>query len=364
MNIKRTINFFLLLLFFFFVLPLPSHSENISAEVLNIKSDNNLLLLEMTKKYPQVKFSQYDDPPKILIELLDTNYHNNFKFDVPIKNNIITGLDFINDVSVGASRYEDDKYKVAIILYLKEKITLAPKLISTKDNIVSIAFLKKDIVQKPVVNKEINPPLDVKELYNNAVDEHLKGNLDKALSLYEKAITTDPGFYLAKFNLVKIFIDKQKYDQALNILQSILNEYKGQGNDSLVPKNLVFVCNIIGNIFYLEGELPKAEEYFNEAIKLDPSFAHGYYNLGLVFEQNKKISEAIESFKKVIELKSDFADAYYHLGVLNLILRDKKEAIAKFEKAIELAGDSVISELSKNELAKLKKPQKRWKKSS
>lgn len=48
-----------------------------------------------------------------------------------------------------------------------------------------------------------------------------------------------------------------------------------------------------GNIYYIEKNWEKAQEYYKKSLKLDPSLSAPYYKLGLVYC-------SLENFKKAI----------------------------------------------------------------
>lgn len=348
-----------------FFLLLPAYTQIITSEILNIASKEDNLLIGVAKKYPQIKLSQFKNPDKILIELLDANYHKAFFFDEQTKNSIITNLNFLSNISVGVTKYDDEKNKVGIILTLKPDKELIPKIVSTRDNIIKISFLPKEDHQnakgnlistiKDSTSSNDNEKIKIIELYNDAVEEHTKGNLDQAETFYKEVLSKDNDFYLARFNLAKIYIDKQMYDESITMLLDLVRKLSKIPGDE---KILNLVSNTLGVVYYLRGSYDEALEEFQEIVKREPKFYQGYYNLGLIYEKRKDLKEAKLNFEKAIKLtnsEADLANIYYHLSILNLITKNKKEAISGFKKVVELLPDSKIAKLSENELAKLEK---------
>ena len=153
-------------------------------------------------------------------------------------------------------------------------------------------------------------------LYNQAVEEHTKGNLDKAEELYNEVISEDDNFFLAKYNLAKIYTDKKKYDNAITLLNSIPEDEK---------QNIFLVKKTIGTIYYIRGDLKKAKKIFEDLNKTNPELYEPYFHLGLIYEKKKSFKRAKENFKKAVELKPDLAEAHHHLDILNLVLNKKDE---------------------------------------
>ncbi len=334
--------------------------ENITAEVLNVNAENNVLLIDVAKRYPEARFSKFESPNKVLIELLESRLHDKFKFDDLAKKRLLDGVNFITDLTIGTARYENEKIKVSIILVLKEGFKPFPKIISTKDNVIKISFNELLKAQPP---QEIKPQEDqidqnlesIKDLYNKAVEENINGNVGKSEELYKELISKDNNFFFARYNLAKIYFDKESYDQPQELLSALITDIENKKEEVTDGRLLLRSKNLLGLIYLTKEIYDKAQEQFNEIIKTDPLFYEAYYNLGITYEKMKDLDQAIINFKKAVELKPDYASAYYHLGVLNLILKNKKEAISSLEKVFSLSPESNIGKLSEKELQKLER---------
>ncbi|WP_413678616.1 tetratricopeptide repeat protein [Prochlorococcus sp. MIT 0916] len=137
-----------------------------------------------------------------------------------------------------------------------------------------------------------NTSLSNKQILNQAISFHSKGNISEASKCYQYLIN------------------------------------KGINN--------AIVLSNYGVILKSNGELNKAEEYQKKAIKLKPDFASAHYNLANIFELTGKKSKAEESLRKSIDLNPDFANAYYNLGNLLYELGRVKEAEINTRKAITI----------------------------
>ena len=77
------------------------------------------------------------------------------------------------------------------------------------------------------------------------------------------------------------------------------------------------VLNAIGIIYLLKFEdYPKAIDFFQKAVNIDPDFAEAHNNLGFAYEKSKKFNEAIESYKKALAnlIYRSPEKAYYNLA--------------------------------------------------
>ena len=332
--------------------------ENTTSEILSLKSENNDLLIGVAKRYPKVKFSKFTNPDKVLIELSETKLHDKFKFNDSAQKDFLNNLEFITDLTIGTAKYKNNKTKVSIVLTLNEAFKPFPSIVSTKDNTIRISFNEPLKVQP---TQEIKPQEEqaeqelqvLKDLYNKAVEENTIGDVEKSEELYKELISRNNNFFLARYNLAKIYSDKGNYDQSQKLLLSLITDIENKKDEIIDKRPLVLSKNLLGLIYLIKDEFNKAQEQFNEIIIIDPFFYEAYYNLGLTYEKVQDAEQAILNFKKVVELKPDYALAYYHLGILNLILKNKEDAISNLEKVLSVAPESSIGKLSEKELQKL-----------
>ncbi len=143
--------------------------------------------------------------------------------------------------------------------------------------------------------------LKIKEADRTAQDWILLGNLlqdqDKisdAVFMYKRAISINPKFYKAYYNL--------------------------------------------GNI-YLEEEKPYlAIENYRKANKLNPEFPYAYYNLGCAYLKSGNLKKAKIAFLKSIEIKNTEPDFHYNLAYTYKMLKKTKLAkkyLGFYNKLIE-----------------------------
>jgi tetratricopeptide (TPR) repeat protein len=58
----------------------------------------------------------------------------------------------------------------------------------------------------------------------------------------------------------------------------------------------------MGNVYYRRGENRKAINCYRRAIKLEPTFADAYYNLGLAYENVQERGRARAAFYQALKL--------------------------------------------------------------
>ena len=367
----RTI-IFLILIF----LSRSACSKEIPSEILGIYAKENCLLINVARNYPQVKITKLSNgnPKDYSIELINSKSHKSFDLTLTMtmtlsmakekekfkKDEILKELNFLNDISVsfaggeGGEGGENGSEKLNLLLSFKSDADLVPKLYSTKDNFVKIAFVPSlpSVPVDPALSKNALKE-KILELYNTAVDKQTQGNLDDAEKLYKEVLSYDEEFLNAKYNLAKIYLDKNNYTDSIALLQSLALSMSVELQKS--PQDLTFTKSALANAYSLNGNFNEALKSYKDILNNKPDSYESFYGIGLVYEKMKDLKQAETNFKKAADLKPDFPDAYYHLGVLNLINGRKKDSQMYFKKVIELAPESKLALLSKNELSNYKK---------
>jgi len=96
-----------------------------------------------------------------------------------------------------------------------------------------------------------------------------------------------------------------------------------------------------GKQFYLDGDYVRAEQYYRQAIQVNPHCAETYNHLGLVFKKKKAFDQAAACFQKAIELQPNYAEPHYNLGDMLDDFGKFDEAGACYRKALTIQPDYV-----------------------
>lgn len=172
----------------------------------------------------------------------------------------------------------------------------------------------------------------------------------EALGFYEKAVQLDPDpdkirsyaemlYEEAHFNKE---LEAEYYFIAERYLQKSL-----QWN-----KNDYFIYNLLGRVYFVQGDYTEAEYYYQKAIYYDPLFhPNFYYNLTfLYFKQQeydraeRTAKEMLNQYKGVVKTSNPLLPT--QLAFLNLLLGNvyleqgnKEQAKAYYQKALEIKPD-------------------------
>ncbi|MFT6751509.1 MAG: tetratricopeptide (TPR) repeat protein [Candidatus Azotimanducaceae bacterium] len=95
------------------------------------------------------------------------------------------------------------------------------------------------------------------------------------------------------------------------------------------------VNNDLANIYAAQGQFEAAEQYYRQALHLQPAFADAWKNLGLLLANTRPI-EAQAALQRAITLNPQDASALTALGNSYKDLEDFEKAKACYERALEI----------------------------
>jgi Tfp pilus assembly protein PilF len=209
-----------------------------------------------------------------------------------------------------------------------------------------------------VIEKE---PEKVSIAYTNLGSVYQKkGQLDKAMENYDKAITLDPTDYLAYINRGAIFdkgsqFDKaiESYNRAVMLNPGDFTAYFNRGltydkigriNDAIQDFQRAArlhgedprIHNNLGILYSKAGMYDRSIEALNAAIALEPNNPVTYNNRGISYAFSNQYARAIEDFSKVILLDQNNASAYFYRGDAYFKTGAIELALSDFSKGCDL----------------------------
>ncbi|MFH1519774.1 MAG: tetratricopeptide repeat protein [Candidatus Omnitrophota bacterium] len=167
---------------------------------------------------------------------------------------------------------------------------------------------------------------------------------DIAVKEHKNSIQAGPenaGPYLA---LSQIYLDRQMYDEALNLLKRAEIKFPADLTISKIHKevSLGYMLESInkGTDAYLAGDTAEAYALLNKALEIDPNNAYPYYILGYFYIADENYSQAETSLKEALRLKPDFLPAQILLGNLHYEKGDYQKAITQYKAGLLIDFDN------------------------
>ena len=149
---------------------------------------------------------------------------------------------------------------------------------------------------------------------------------EKAIQAYEMALSINPNYVDALYNLGNTYEELGESPKALESYKKII---------SISPRYAKAFLNM-GVIYSQQGQYQQAEEAFRKAAELPPPPANAYFNLGYIYEVRGEGAKAIEAYKKTIEIDSKHAEAYYNMGNVYVGLGVFDKALESYEQTLQI----------------------------
>lgn len=162
------------------------------------------------------------------------------------------------------------------------------------------------------------------------------------------ALQIDSMFHAARFNLAALYINQERYEEALAQTALLLD-------DPTFPRPWRALTNA-GWAEYKLGRLDEAARHLQLALDYKGDYWPARLNLGILEAERGNRAEAVEHFERVLGSSSGpsaEAEARYRLAELYLAMGDRRGAIAQLNKASALHPSGPWGKRSAETLASL-----------
>lgn len=168
----------------------------------------------------------------------------------------------------------------------------------------------------------------------------LTGNIQTAVTEFERALAADPNFAAAyaglgeaQWSMYSQNNDKSWADRAMASTRRAVE----------LEPDRPSVRYIAAYTLYRGGKYVEAEQELDKALSLQPTYEDAIRLRATVMMREGKIDEGLAEFNKVIKLRPNAVAVYSDMGNALFFASRFKEALAALEKAIELSPSSAIN---------------------
>ncbi|KAL2992822.1 hypothetical protein AAZX31_10G070200 [Glycine max] len=158
----------------------------------------------------------------------------------------------------------------------------------------------------------------------------LEGDINRGVAFYKKALHYNWHYADAMYNLGVAYGEMLKFDMAI-----VFYELAFHFNPHCAE-----ACNNLGVIYKDRDNLDKAVECYQLALGIKPNFSQSLNNLGVVYTVQGKMDAAASMIEKAIIANPTYAEAYNNLGVLYRDAGDISLAINAYEQCLKIDPDS------------------------
>jgi Tfp pilus assembly protein PilF len=176
-----------------------------------------------------------------------------------------------------------------------------------------------------------------------------KGMLEQAEGRVLRALELKPGHHLSQMNLAGLYIQMERYDDAIEILDGLVEDPA-----FLAPWRAL---SNRGWAQYKLGQVSDARASFERALDFRAGFWPALLNLGILENSQGHRLEAIERFRRVLEGSPGSraeAEVNCRIGEVFVSLGRRDRAISHFANAIENSPEGTWGERSKEYLKLLR----------
>jgi tetratricopeptide (TPR) repeat protein len=176
-----------------------------------------------------------------------------------------------------------------------------------------------------------------------------KGLFEKAEDRILRALDLKPGHHLSRMNLAGLYIQMERYHDAIEILNGLVDDPTFQTPWRALSNR--------GWAEYKLGRVSDARASLESALDYRTDFWPALLNLGILENSQGHRLEAIERFRKVLEGspgRRAKAEANYRIGEVFVSLGRRDRAISHFASAIENSPEGTWGERSKEYLKLLR----------
>jgi tetratricopeptide (TPR) repeat protein len=212
-----------------------------------------------------------------------------------------------------------------------------------KLNRYSSSLVKKGLDLAGSLKSNINTP-ETWRLRGN--DLFRSGDLNGALSCYEKALGLDDKYSLAWNNRGSVLNALQRYQEALHSLEMATTT---DPQNALAWHNM---AKILGSKF---GDYEKAVKCFDKVIEIDSENEEAWWLRGSDLEKLGRYQEAIEDYKQAIHINPNYFGAWIVLGNLLNKIEEYEDALFCYDSILKIdkshiGQNKVFSENYKEEV--------------
>ena len=166
-------------------------------------------------------------------------------------------------------------------------------------------------------------------LIQQGANFHKQGNLQEAEAHYRHVLATNPNQPDALHLMGVLAHQVQKNEFALSLITKSL---------AIRPGHVDTMMNL-ASVQQALGDVAKAEQTLNEAIKRHPNAAELWFNKGNLYELGRQHEKAIDAFTQGLKIRPEWPEAYVQLAVSYTSLHRVDEAVAALREALRIRPD-------------------------
>ena len=128
--------------------------------------------------------------------------------------------------------------------------------------------------------------------FNMGIAYKAKGEFDKAIVEYKKALELAPEYSEAHNNLGNLLKDQKRFDEAILHYEASIKIFPDNPNTH----------NNLGTVYAMKKVVNKAAVYFAKAVRIQPTYFDARQNLGLAYMQQGRLDAAERELGEAVKM--------------------------------------------------------------
>lgn len=153
-----------------------------------------------------------------------------------------------------------------------------------------------------------------------------KDMLEEALLQYEEVMKISPGNAQVHFRLGLIYYNQDMFEEAIKELRNAIN----------IDTNHIEAHYNLARAYEKIGQVEGAVAEYRETIRLGPAHIDAHRNLAFIYNKHDMLEEAISEFREVVWLNPDDAEVHYILASAYSEKGKVEEAIAEYKELVRI----------------------------
>ncbi len=201
----------------------------------------------------------------------------------------------------------------------------------------------------------LNELIKAEKTYTN--DPHLhndlglvymaKDRLLLAIEHFKKAVDLKPDYAPARNNLGTAYLALKDWDSAIICFKEVSRD--------LLYVTPHYPLTNLGWAYYNKKEFALAEQFYREALKIDPNFPIALRGLGLTYLAIGNPRDAVNCFERAVKYSPVFPELFSDLAGACAILKEYNKALLFYRKVVDIAPGSQLAVEAQNEIARIQK---------
>lgn len=158
----------------------------------------------------------------------------------------------------------------------------------------------------------------VKEMIEEGIKLHERGEYNGAIQKYQEALLIDPGSSRANYEIAFSYYQMNKIEEAIPFVHKAL----GKDSEAYLPAAILY-----GNILDESGESKKALKYYKKTLKSYPNDYLLNYNIALTYYNDHEYEKAENHLKTAISDNVLHTSSHLMLGYVKNIQGDRVRSL-------------------------------------